>query len=82
MRQPDAAGDLAHTTLFRYAGPLRDPAELLRRLAASELDIDIDVSELLVVRERVFPSLDYEILHRISLAPARRGSRSSPARSS
>jgi hypothetical protein len=31
-----SAGDLAHITLFRYAAPLRDPAALLRWLAATE----------------------------------------------
>jgi hypothetical protein len=66
-----SAGDLVHITLFRYARPLRDPASLLRWLAATEFHLDIDVSELLVVRERVFPSLDYEILHRLALRPAR-----------
>jgi len=64
-----SAGDLTHITLFRYATPLRDPASLLRWLAATEFHLDIDVSELLVIRERIFPSLDYEILHRLPLAP-------------
>jgi hypothetical protein len=64
-----SAGDLAHITLFRYARPLRDPASLLRWLAATEFRLDIDVSELLVIRERIFPSLNYEILHRLPLAP-------------
>lgn len=64
------AGDLAHVTLFRYAKPLRDPPALLRWLAVTESPIDIDVSELLVMREQTFPSLDYQILHRIPLAPA------------
>jgi hypothetical protein len=65
-----SAGDLVHITLFRYARPLHDPASLLRWLTATEFHLDIDVSELLVIRERVFPSLDYETLHRIALAPA------------
>jgi hypothetical protein len=68
------AGDLAHISLFRYAKPLRDPAALLRWLAATEFHIEIDISELLVIREQTFPSLDYQVLHRIPLAPA------SPAR--
>jgi hypothetical protein len=66
------AGDLVHITLFRYARPLHDPASLLRWLAATEFHLNIDVSNLLVTRERVFPSLDYETLHRITLAPASR----------
>lgn len=65
-----SAGDLAHITLFRYATPLRDPASLLQWLAATEFHLDIEVSDLLVIRERIFPSLDYEILHRLPLAPA------------
>jgi hypothetical protein len=65
-----SAGDLAHMTLFRYARPLRDPASLLRELAAAEFSLDIEASELLVMRERIFPSLDYQILHRLPLVPA------------
>lgn len=64
-----SAGDLVHITLFRYARPLRDPPSLLRGLAATQFHLEIDVNELLVLREQVFPSLDYEILHRIPLAP-------------
>jgi hypothetical protein len=65
-----SAGDLAHITLFRYATQLRDPASLLQWLAATEFCLDIDVSELLVIKERVYPSLDYEVLHHLSLATA------------
>lgn len=66
-----SAGDLVHITLFRYAKPLRDPAALLRLLATTEFRLNIDVDELLVIRERIFPSLDYDILHRLPLAPPR-----------
>jgi hypothetical protein len=66
-----SAGDLVHITLFRYATPLRDPASLLRWLAATEFRLDVEVVELLVIRERVYPSLEYNILHRLHLAPAR-----------
>ena len=62
-------GELAHTTLFRYAMPLRDPASMLRWIAVSECHIDVDVSELLIVRESVFPSLEYQILERLPLLP-------------
>jgi len=65
-----SAGELVHTTLFRYGGPLRDPASLVHWLAAAEFHIDVDVSELLVIRERIFPSLDYQVLHRLALAPS------------
>jgi hypothetical protein len=60
-----SAGDLVHTTLFRYASPLRAPAALLRWLQAAELDIGTDVRELLVIREEVFPSLKYKIVRRL-----------------
>jgi hypothetical protein len=65
-----SAGELVHTTLFRYARPLRNPQALLQWLAAAEFQVDVVVNELLVIRERVFPSLDYEILQR--LAPGTR----------
>jgi hypothetical protein len=73
LRPPGGAsiGDLVHMTLFRYAGPLRDPAALLRWVAATEFCLDVNVSELLIIRERVFPSLDFDVLHRFALAPAR-----------
>jgi len=41
---------------------------LMRRLTGG-LHVNIDVREVLVIRERIFPSLDYEVLRRISLAP-------------
>jgi hypothetical protein len=63
-----SAGELVHMTLFRYARPLRDPPRLLRRLTGG-LHVNIDVREVLVIRERIFPSLDNEVLRRISLAP-------------
>jgi hypothetical protein len=68
-----SAGDLAHITLFRYAAPLHDPASLLHWAAATTFCVEIDVSELLVIKECVYPSLDYEILNRLPLAPAPTG---------
>jgi len=65
-----SAGDLVHITLFRYATPLRDPASLLQWLVTTKFHLDIEVSELLVIKERVYPSLDYQIVHRLPLAPA------------
>jgi hypothetical protein len=65
-----SAGQLVHTTLFRYPEPLRDPGSLLARLTAAEFLVTVDVRELLVVRERVFPSLDYEIIRRLPLGGA------------
>jgi hypothetical protein len=68
-----SAGELVHTTLFRYAGPLRDPASLVHRLAATRFHVDVDVGEVLVVREHTFPSLGYQILHRLTLPPVSPG---------
>ena len=65
-----SAGELVHMTLFRYGRPLRDPASLVRWLATTELGIDVEVNELLVVREHTFPSLDYQVLRRLALPPA------------
>jgi hypothetical protein len=65
-----SAGELVHMTLFRYARRLRDPALLMRWLADSEFRIDVEVTELLVVREHTFPSLDYQVLRCLALPPA------------
>ncbi|MDR0346523.1 MAG: hypothetical protein LBI49_26065 [Nocardiopsaceae bacterium] len=70
LGRPLSAGGLVHSTLLRYGGRLRDPAGLLRCLAAAGSEVRQPVSELLVVRERVFPSLDYEICDRLPLAAA------------
>lgn len=69
LRLPSSpgSGDLAHMTLFRYAAPLRDPASLLRWVEVTEFRVDVDVGELLVVKERVYPCLDYEIVRRLPL---------------
>lgn len=62
---PLAKGPLSHVSLFRYREPLRDPAGLLRTLAALEFTIETEVSELLAIRETTFPCLEYEVLHRL-----------------
>jgi hypothetical protein len=64
-----ATGEVAASG-FSYGGPLRDPARLVRWLAATEFQVHVGVSELLVVRELTFPSLDHRILHRLALAPS------------
>lgn len=68
LGRPLSAGGLVHSTLLRYGGPLRDPARLLQHLTAASIEVQQPVSELLVVRERVFPSLDYEVCDRLPLA--------------
>ena len=42
----------------------------VRWLVATEFRIDVEVNELLVVRENTFPSLDYQVLRRLALPPA------------
>jgi len=72
---PLAKGPLVHVSLFRYRRPLRDPAGLLGMLAELDFAIEAEIGELLVVRETTFPSLDYEVLHRLPIGrPAWRAS--------
>jgi hypothetical protein len=73
-----SAGRLAHITLFRYATPLRGPAALLRWFADDRFCAEVDVRELLVIHERVYPSLDVEILRRLPLAGTIAPLRSAP----
>jgi hypothetical protein len=65
-----SAGEMAHVTLFRYAGRLADPASLLRELADLEADLHMLVTELQIVREDVFPALEFEVLRRFQLPSA------------
>ena len=60
--------DLVHTTLFRYRGPLSDPAEFLSMLADAGAEATAEVGELAVVKELVYPSLRAEVLARLPLA--------------
>jgi hypothetical protein len=62
-----SAGDMVHTTLFRYGGPLNDPALLLAALADLDIQIEVRAAELLMVRERVFPALGLDVLHRFPI---------------
>ena len=59
---------LVHSSLLRYRQPLTDPAGLLAALAALPVSIETEVSELLMVREFTFPTLEYEILDRLPFA--------------
>jgi hypothetical protein len=63
--------DVVHATLLRYSAPLRDPAAVLRLAAASDVQADFDVSELLVAREHTFPFLGYDVLRRLVLPESR-----------
>ncbi len=60
--------DLVHTTLFRYRGALSDPEKLLAMLEDASADATAEVEELVVSKERVYPSLEAEVLGRLPLA--------------
>ncbi|MGH3148594.1 MAG: hypothetical protein ACRDTR_22680 [Rubrobacter sp.] len=61
-------GDLVHTTLFRYSGPLSDPEKFLAMLADTSAGAAAEVDELVVSKELVYPSLKTEVLTRLPLA--------------
>jgi 2'-5' RNA ligase len=60
--------DLVHTTLFRYGGPLCDPEKLLAMLEDTSAHATVEVEELVVSKELVYPSLEAEVLGRLPLA--------------
>jgi hypothetical protein len=60
--------DLVHTTLFRYLGPLSDPAEFLAALEDTSIRATAEVDGLVVSKELVYPSLRAEVLARLPLA--------------
>ncbi len=60
--------DLVHTTLFRYRGPLSDPAKFLSMVEDTGADATAEVDELVVSKELVYPSLEAEVLARLPLA--------------
>ena len=60
--------DLVHTTLFRYRGPLSDPAKFLAMLEDTSAEATAEVNELVVSKELVYPSLKAKVLARLPLA--------------
>jgi 2'-5' RNA ligase len=60
--------DLVHTTLFRYHGPLSDPENFLAMLEDTSAEAAVEVDELLVSKELVYPSREAEVLARLPLA--------------
>jgi hypothetical protein len=60
--------EIVHSTLFRYAQPLRDPAGLLAWLTSTEFLARLTVSELVVAREHLYPFAGYDVLRRLRLA--------------
>ncbi len=59
--------EIVHTTLFRYARPLRDPVRLLAWLADTRFRANLEVSELIVAREHTYPFAGYDVLRRLAL---------------
>jgi hypothetical protein len=68
LRARVSAGALVHTTLFRYGSPLADPAGLLAALRGLTVGAEVTVSEFVLVKETVFPSLERDVLGRFALA--------------
>jgi hypothetical protein len=58
-----SSGEFVHTTLFRYREPLARPAALLELIAGLDPAAGFRVEEFMLVREIVFPSLEYQVLH-------------------
>jgi hypothetical protein len=58
---------VVHVTLLRYRQPLADPAALLSRISAASISVETEIDELILVRETVYPTLDYEILRHLPL---------------
>jgi hypothetical protein len=58
---------IVHVTLLRYSQPLADPAGLLSRISAASISVETEIDELIMVRETVYPTLDYEILRHLPL---------------
>jgi hypothetical protein len=59
--------EIVHTSLFRYRQPLGDPDGLLRCIESMPVAVETEVRELLMVRESVYPTLEYQILDRLPL---------------
>jgi len=66
---PGTAGvpRIAHTSLFRYADIAAAGEDRLRAVARTEA-LDVEVADILLVRETRYPSLDIEMLRRFRLS--------------
>lgn len=58
---------VVHVTLLRYRQAPADPAALLDRISAASISVEAEIDELILVRETVYPTLDYEILRHLPL---------------
>jgi hypothetical protein len=66
-----AIPELTHVTLARYRGALSAPHRLLDQLARTQFEVLINVDCLRLVRERVYPSIDLDLIAELQLAQAR-----------
>lgn len=69
--------EIVHVTLFRYRGPLADPAALLERLAATRITVRVPVERLVLANERVYPAL---VCERVAEVPLEGSAASRPVR--
>ena len=63
-----SAGNMVHSTLFRYMKPFGDPGGLLKLMANLEISIEAQIAELMLVRETVFPALEQDVVARFPLS--------------
>lgn len=66
-----AVPELTHVTLARYRGALSAPHRLLDQIARTQFEVPITVDCLRLVRERVYPSIDIDLIAELPLADAR-----------
>ena len=52
---------LVHTSIFRYARPLRDPRQLLGLAGLLHAGADVTIDRLVLSKELVYPSMETEI---------------------
>ena len=58
---------IIHTTLFRYARPLKDPASFLKQISNIQLDLPIKINSMSIRKELIYPSIKSELLFSRSL---------------
>lgn len=63
--------ELTHVTLARYRGAFSAPHQLLDQVEQVRFDVPITVDRLRLVRERVYPSVDLDLIAELPLADAR-----------
>jgi hypothetical protein len=68
-RQSVTRADITHTTLFRYGQSPRDPQALLNAVSGFSLNTVTEISDIVISKELVYPSLAVEDLHTLPLGP-------------